>query len=125
MNGEVREWLKRAASKAAIPQKGIGGSNPSLSAIIRGSFAGLRISPAGSRSAHARIRLKLKRATSKAAIPQKGIGGSNPSLSAITRTSFERDPSLPLGFSPADVTPRAQEPWRSVRSRATALARPA
>ncbi len=30
--GEVLEWLKRHAWKACIPQKGIEGSNPSLSA---------------------------------------------------------------------------------------------
>ena len=30
--GEVLEWLKRLAWKACIPQKGIEGSNPSLSA---------------------------------------------------------------------------------------------
>ena len=28
------EWLKRHAWKACIPQKGISGSNPDLSAII-------------------------------------------------------------------------------------------
>ncbi len=31
-SGEVLEWLKRHAWKACIPQKGIEGSNPSLSA---------------------------------------------------------------------------------------------
>ena len=31
--GEVLEWLKRHAWKACIPQKGIRGSNPRLSAI--------------------------------------------------------------------------------------------
>ena len=31
--GEVLEWLKRHAWKACIPQKGIRGSNPCLSAI--------------------------------------------------------------------------------------------
>ncbi len=31
--GEVLEWLKRHAWKACIPLKGIGGSNPPLSAI--------------------------------------------------------------------------------------------
>ena len=30
--GEVLEWLKRHAWKACIPLKGIGGSNPPLSA---------------------------------------------------------------------------------------------
>ena len=30
--GEVLEWFKRHAWKACIPQKGIEGSNPSLSA---------------------------------------------------------------------------------------------
>ena len=30
--GEVLEWLKRHAWKACIPQKGIAGSNPALSA---------------------------------------------------------------------------------------------
>jgi hypothetical protein len=32
LNGEVLEWLKRHAWKACIPQKGIAGSNPALSA---------------------------------------------------------------------------------------------
>src|SRR5579884_86912 len=32
--GEMGEWLKPDASKASVPQKGTGGSNPSLSAII-------------------------------------------------------------------------------------------
>ena len=31
-NGEVSEWLKEHAWKVCIPQKGIEGSNPSLSA---------------------------------------------------------------------------------------------
>ena len=31
--GEMLEWLKRHAWKACIPQKGIRGSNPCLSAI--------------------------------------------------------------------------------------------
>ena len=31
-SGEMLEWLKRHAWKACIPQKGIGGSNPPLSA---------------------------------------------------------------------------------------------
>ena len=31
--GEMLEWLKRHAWKACIPQKGIRGSNPRLSAI--------------------------------------------------------------------------------------------
>ena len=35
--GEVLEWLKRHAWKACIPQKGIRGSNPSLSAINVGN----------------------------------------------------------------------------------------
>ena len=33
--GEVLEWLKRLAWKACIPQKGIEGSNPSLSAAMK------------------------------------------------------------------------------------------
>ena len=32
--GEVLEWLKRHAWKACIPQKGIAGSNPALSAFV-------------------------------------------------------------------------------------------
>lgn len=32
--GEVLEWLKRHAWKACIPLKGIGGSNPPLSATV-------------------------------------------------------------------------------------------
>ena len=32
--GEVLEWLKRHAWKACIPQKGIRGSNPRLSAKV-------------------------------------------------------------------------------------------
>ena len=32
--GKVLEWLKRHAWKACIPLKGIGGSNPPLSAFI-------------------------------------------------------------------------------------------
>ena len=32
MQGEMLEWLKRHAWKACIPLKGIGGSNPPLSA---------------------------------------------------------------------------------------------
>ena len=32
--GEMLEWLKRHAWKACIPLKGIGGSNPPLSAKI-------------------------------------------------------------------------------------------
>ncbi len=35
--GEVLEWLKRHAWKACIPQKGIRGSNPRLSAINVGN----------------------------------------------------------------------------------------
>ena len=34
-NGEMQEWLNWLAWKAGIPQKGIGGSNPPLSAPIR------------------------------------------------------------------------------------------
>ena len=33
-HGEMLEWLKRHAWKACIPLKGIGGSNPPLSAEI-------------------------------------------------------------------------------------------
>ena len=33
LQGEMAEWLKARAWKVRIPQKGIGGSNPSLSAI--------------------------------------------------------------------------------------------
>lgn len=36
--GEMLEWLKRHAWKACIPQKGIRGSNPRLSAEIRYKF---------------------------------------------------------------------------------------
>ena len=32
--GKVLEWLKRHAWKACIPLKGIGGSNPPLSAFL-------------------------------------------------------------------------------------------
>ena len=32
--GEMLEWLKRHAWKACIPLKGIGGSNPPLSATV-------------------------------------------------------------------------------------------
>ena len=32
--GELAEWLKAHAWKACIPQKGIGGSNPSFSAFL-------------------------------------------------------------------------------------------
>ena len=32
-NGELSEWFKEHAWKVCIPQKGIEGSNPSLSAI--------------------------------------------------------------------------------------------
>ena len=32
-HGKVLEWLKRHAWKACIPLKGIGGSNPPLSAL--------------------------------------------------------------------------------------------
>ena len=35
--GEMLEWLKRHAWKACIPLKGIGGSNPPLSAINVGN----------------------------------------------------------------------------------------
>ena len=34
MQGEMLEWLKRHAWKACIPLKGIGGSNPPLSATV-------------------------------------------------------------------------------------------
>ena len=34
--GEMLEWLKRHAWKACIPLKGIGGSNPPLSAELTG-----------------------------------------------------------------------------------------
>ena len=33
-NGEVTEWFKERAWKVRMPQKGIGGSNPPLSAQI-------------------------------------------------------------------------------------------
>ncbi len=36
--GELLEWLKRHAWKACIPQKGIEGSNPSLSASFSSPF---------------------------------------------------------------------------------------
>ena len=36
--GEVLEWLKRHAWKACIPLKGIGGSNPPLSAYVSCKF---------------------------------------------------------------------------------------
>ena len=32
--GKMLEWLKRHAWKACIPLKGIGGSNPPLSAVL-------------------------------------------------------------------------------------------
>lgn len=36
--GEMLEWLKRHAWKACIPLKGIGGSNPPLSAKLTGQY---------------------------------------------------------------------------------------
>ena len=44
-NGEVLEWLKRHAWKACIPQKGIRGSNPRLSAIKGVNQAFARFTP--------------------------------------------------------------------------------
>ena len=48
--GEVLEWLKRHAWKACIPLKGIGGSNPPLSAyesckffLLTGLFVFMRV----------------------------------------------------------------------------------
>ena len=43
--GEVLEWLKRHAWKACIPQKGIRGSNPCLSAIKGVNQAFARFTP--------------------------------------------------------------------------------
>ena len=43
--GEVLEWLKRHAWKACIPQKGIRGSNPRLSAIKGVNQAFARFTP--------------------------------------------------------------------------------
>ena len=43
--GEVLEWLKRHAWKACIPQKGIRGSNPLLSAIKGVNQAFARFTP--------------------------------------------------------------------------------
>ena len=43
--GEVAEWLKAHAWKACIPQKGIGGSNPFLSALFYPVFTFSYASP--------------------------------------------------------------------------------
>ena len=40
--GEMLEWLKRHAWKACIPLKGIGGSNPPLSAKEKGLIDGFQ-----------------------------------------------------------------------------------
>ncbi len=41
--GEVAEWPKARDSKSRRPQKGLEGSNPSLSAILRPASRGLRL----------------------------------------------------------------------------------
>jgi hypothetical protein len=39
LNGDLSEWLKEHAWKVCIPQKGIEGSNPSVSAFAHRSFS--------------------------------------------------------------------------------------
>ncbi len=40
--GEMAEWLKAHAWKVCIPQKGIAGSNPALSAMNFNTFADVK-----------------------------------------------------------------------------------
>ena len=128
-NGEVREWLKRAASKAAIPERVSGvripPSPPSLINShlgrsrnhFRGSFdsapaalrSGFRLrAPAPLTPAN---RLKLKRAASKAAIPERVSGvrippsppAYKPTTASIPTTV--RGPSTPRYRAPLRISP--------------------